>query len=375
MLYLDHCASTPCDPTVIQAMHEVLQQHHANSSSTHAWGWQARDIVENARLNLSQLLNVRPKTLTFTSGATEANHLALLGVAQLYPKCHIITQATEHKAVLDPILELQKRGHEISILPVNHQGLIDLEQFQDTIRADTRCVSIMHVNNELGVIQPIKDIANLIRTHASPQCIFHVDAAQSIGKLAVDLSDLDVDLCSIAGHKFYAPKGVGALYIKHKRLRRAAWELSPLFWGGGQERGLRPGTVATHQVHALGVAAQVARESIMNGEAESIAQVRDALWREIKSKWPQTRWNAMEAPLVSGVLNLCCTPDLLQHFLDRADQVAFSRGSACQSHSQAPSYVLQAIGLNAEEAFRSIRLCIGRGQSLKQIQTFLFDSM
>jgi cysteine desulfurase len=373
MLYLDHCASTPCDPQVIQAMTESLQQYHANSSSTHAWGWQAREVIENARLNLAQLVNVRPKTLTFTSGATEANHLALLGIAHHYPGCHIITQATEHKAVLDPLERLIKQGYTVTTLPVNTQGLVDLDVIRTAITPHTRCVSIMHVNNELGVIQPIEQIAKIVRQYADPACVLHVDAAQSIGKIHVDLNALDIDLCSIAGHKFYAPKGVGALYIKHKKLRASDWEINPLWVGGGQERGLRPGTIATHQVYALGTAAHVAQHALNNGEMEQIASIRDALWQEIKTRWPDTRWNAQHAPLIPGILNLCCGEDLLQYFLDRADRIAFSRGAACQSHSQAPSYVLQAIGLTAQDAFHSIRLCIGRYQSLSHIQSILFD--
>ena len=372
MLYLDHCASTPCDARIIASMSEVLQQHHANSSSVHAWGWKAKEVVEEARIALAQLLNVRPKTLTFTSGATEANHLALLGIAQLYPQCHFITQATEHKAILDPLAQLIQKGHQVTVLPVDSNGLIELDALQQAIQPNTRGISIMHVNNELGVIQPIEKIAEIIRTWADPSCLFHVDAAQSVGKFPVDLTALDVDLCSIAGHKFYAPKGVGALYMKHKALRRTAWQLPALFFGGGQERGLRPGTVATHQVHALGMAAYLAHQELQRGEAQEIAQVRDQLWQEIKTRWPNTQWNAEHAPKIAGILNICCTPELLQYLLDCSEHIAFSRGAACQSHSQAPSYVLQAIGLNAQEAFHSIRLCVGRGQTWNQIQSALF---
>ena len=359
-IYLDYCATTPCAPEVIEAMTTSLHETYGNAGSAHSWGWQARDQVERARVQLATLLNVRPKTLTFTSGATESNQIAIFGVAALYPSAHIITQVTEHKAVLDPIAQLEARGHAVTRLPVDQAGRVRLDDLEAALTSETRLVSIMHVNNETGALQPIEEIAQRIKHRAHAECIFHVDGAQSVGKCEVDLQALNVDLFSLSAHKFYGPKGVGALYLRRRTSTRPDLSLPPLFYGGGQERGLRPGTTPTHQVIGMGVAADLAQHALQQGEEERLRVLRDRLWTGIKTRWPDAVRIGADAHTLAGVLSVTCPPELLERARDHLSLLAFSQGAACQSLDGTPSHVLTAMGLSPLQAHHTLRFCVGR---------------
>jgi cysteine desulfurase len=359
-IYLDYCATTPCAPEVIEAMTTSLHETYGNAGSAHSWGWQAREQVERARGQLAALLNVRPKTLTFTSGATESNQIAIFGVAALYPDAHIITQVTEHKAVLDPIAQLEARGHAVTRLPVDEAGRVRIDDLEAALTSQTRLVSIMHINNETGAIQPIEEIAQLLTSRAHAECVFHVDGAQSVGKCEVNLRALNVDLFSLSAHKFYGPKGVGALYVRGRTSTRPQRSLPPLFYGGGQERGLRPGTTPTHQVIGMGVAAHLAQEGLQQGEEDRLRALRDRLWTGIKTRWPEAVRIGADVHTLAGVLSVTCPPELLERAIDRLSILGFSQGAACQSLDGAPSHVLSAMGLTPSQAHHTLRFCVGR---------------
>jgi cysteine desulfurase len=360
--YFDSCATTPCDPIVIEAMHETLQHEFGNPHSGHAWGWAARERVETARIELAQLLSVRPKSLIFTSGATESNQIALFGsIKDPSSPQHIITQVTEHKAILDPCVHLQSKGHHLKILPVDQSGIVDLKILDQVLTPKTALVSIMHVNNELGVIQPLNKIIQCVRSKA-PLCWIHIDGAQSVGKIPVNLGELDADSYSLSAHKFYGPKGIGALYIRPSLLT----EIKPLFYGGGQERRIRPGTLATHQIVGLGKAAALSYAQLAD-EMTHLHSLRADLWNFLQHHWPTLQLNGGTLDqdghpegLVPGILNVCCPLDLVQQWNGLFDQVGFSQGSACSQGQGGPSHVLTALGRTPEEASRSVRLGLSR---------------
>ena len=370
-IYWDHCATTPPSSGVVDGMTTSLKLEFANPSSSHQWGAQARDHIEDARVQLAQLIGARARDITFTSGATEANNLAIFGVAaQTHPPIHIITQQTEHDAVLAPLKELKRQGHTVTTLPVDHEGLINLEHLADALTPKTRLISIMHVNNETGTQQPIEEIVRLIRSSAHPHCLIHVDAAQSVGKIPIDLRSLNADLLSLSAHKFYGPKGVGALYARRTAPHRPPLKLPPLVMGGSQERGLRPGTLPTHQIVGLGIAAQEAM-SHLNAGGEQIVRARcQQLYQGLKLLDPSaTRRGALtRAP---HVLSVTLAPRILERIQDRWGHVAFSRGSACQSTSGRPSPVLTAMGMSSEEAARTLRFGLGRGTTSQEIDQTL----
>ncbi|HSC81296.1 MAG TPA: IscS subfamily cysteine desulfurase [Chitinolyticbacter sp.] len=360
-IYLDYSATTPVDPRVAQAMIPWLTEHFGNPASrSHAYGWEAEGAVEDAREEVAKLLNCDPKEIVWTSGATESNNLALKGAAHFYQDKgkHIITVKTEHKAVLDTTRELEREGFEVTHLGVKDDGLIDFAELEAAIRPDTILVSVMFVNNEIGVIQDIPAIGELCR---SKGIIFHVDAAQATGKVVIDLATLKVDLLSLSAHKTYGPKGVGALYIRRKPRVR----LEAQMHGGGHERGFRSGTLATHQIVGMGTAYKIAREE-MGTELERIRMLRDRLWAGV-SDIEEVHLNGDMERRVPHNLNVSFNFVEGESLIMALKELAVSSGSACTSASLEPSYVLRALGRSDELAHSSIRFTIGRFTTVEDI--------
>lgn len=362
-IYLDYMATTPVDPRVVKKMMGYLGPEgvYGNPASiTHIYGQQAAEAVEQAREQIANVIHATPQDLIFTSGATEADNLAILGAARFYQRKgrHVITMRTEHKAVLDSFHQLEKEGFEVSYLDPQPDGLLDIQDLAKALRVDTILVSIMHVNNEIGVIQDIAAIGEFLRNKG---IIFHVDAAQSAGKIAIDLSQIAVDLMSFSAHKVYGPKGVGALYVRHKpRIR-----LQPLSFGGGHERGLRSGTLATHQIVGMGEAFALA-DACREEEQARILSFRQLLWEGIQHI-PGIRLNGSNTKRIAGNLNLAFAGVDGDSLLLALKELAISTTSACTAASQQPSYVLRALGLDDELAYSSIRLSIGRFTTEEQI--------
>ena len=353
-IYLDYSATTPVDPRVAQKMIPYLTEQYGNPASrSHSYGWTAEEAVEIAREEVAKLVNCDSKEIVWTSGATESINLALKGAANFYNTRgkHIITVKTEHKATLDTVRELERQGFEATYLEVKDNGLIDMEVFKAALRPDTILVSVMFVNNEIGVIQPIAEIGEICREKG---IVFHVDAAQATGKVLVDLKALKVDLMSFSAHKTYGPKGMGALFVRRKpRIR-----LEAQMHGGGHERGFRSGTLATHQIVGMGEAFRLARLE-MQAENERIRMLRDRLLEGLKD---------MEEVYVNGDLDHRVPHNLNVSFnfvegeslIMGIKELAVSSGSACTSASLEPSYVLRALGRNDELAHSSIRFTLGR---------------
>ena len=378
-LYWDHCATTPTSPRVIEAMGRSLSEHFANPSSGHMWGARARDTVEEARVHLAELLGASARELIWTSGATEANNISIFGAASRAAQpIHMISQVTEHSAVLEPIAELERRGHQVTRLSVNAQGMIDLAELDAALKPETRLVTLMHANNEVGSLLPLVEVGELIRARAHPECIFHVDAAQSVGKIPINLAKLEVDLLSLSAHKFYGPKGVGALYIRRATGRtldrrsssRSPLRLPPLCLGGAQERGVRPGTLATHQIVGLGVAAREAIDDLADGGEPRLRALTQQLYRGLKRLDPQARRRSPESG-APHILSITLDPALLERIEDHWSHIAFSRGSACHSTAHAPSHVLLALGLSSEEASRTLRFGLGRSTTSQEVSEAL----
>lgn len=354
-IYLDYSATTPVDPRVADAMIPFLKEQFGNPASrSHAYGWQAEEAVETARQHVADLVNADPREIVWTSGATESNNLAIKGAALFYAETkgkHVITVKTEHKAVLDTCRDLERHGFEVTYLDVQEDGLVDLDTLKSAMRDDTVLVSIMAVNNEIGVIQDIEAIGNMCRERGIK---FHVDAAQATGKIAIDLSKLPVDLMSFSAHKTYGPKGVGALYVRRKpRIR-----LDAQIHGGGHERGMRSGTLATHQIVGMGEAFRLAKEE-MASELPRMQALRDRLLNGL---------NAIDEIYVNGSLDQRVPHNLNVSFnfvegeslIMAIKDIAVSSGSACTSASLEPSYVLRALGRSDELAHSSIRFSVGR---------------
>ncbi|MGZ5582152.1 MAG: IscS subfamily cysteine desulfurase [Usitatibacter sp.] len=353
-IYLDYSATTPVDPRVAEKMIPWLTERFGNPASrSHPFGWDAEEAVENARAEVAKLVNADPKEIVFTSGATESDNLALKGAANFYKTKgkHLVTVKTEHKAVLDTMRELERQGFEVTYLDPEPNGLVDLEKFKAALRPDTILVSVMHVNNEIGVIQPIAQMGEILRARG---IIFHVDAAQSTGKAPIDLATLKVDLMSFSAHKTYGPKGIGALYVRRKPRVR----LEAQMHGGGHEKGFRSGTLATHQIVGMGEAFRLARLEMAN-ENERIRMLRDRLLAGLRD---------MEDIYVNGDLEHRVPHNLNVSFnfvegeslIMGMKELAVSSGSACTSASLEPSYVLRALGRNDELAHSSIRFTLGR---------------
>ncbi len=363
-IYLDYMSTTPVDPRVIEKMIAYLGPEGVfgnPASKTHIYGTMAAQAVERAREQIAEVIHASPQEIVFTSGATEANNLAILGAARFYQRKgrHAVTMRTEHKAVLDSFQQLEKEGFEVTYLEPQPDGLLNLDDLIKSIRADTILVSIMHVNNEIGVIQDIAAIGEALRGKG---IVFHVDAAQSAGKLEINLNRLGVDLMSFSAHKNYGPKGVGALYVRQKpRIR-----LLPQSFGGGHEGGLRSGTLATHQIVGMGEAFVISEESRIQ-EQERILKFRQLLWNGIKDL-PGIRLNGHEHQRVAGNLNLTFAGVEGDSLLFALRELAISTTSACASASLQPSYVLRALGLSDELAYSSVRLSCGRFTTEEQIE-------
>ena len=355
-IYFDYAATTPVDPRVAQKMSECLlaEGKFGNPASrSHKFGWEAEEAVEMARRHMADLLNCDPREIVWTSGATESDNLAIKGVAQFYKSKgkHIVTSKIEHKAVLDTCRHLEREGFEVTYLEPGTDGIISPESVAAAIREDTTIVSIMHVNNEIGVVNDIAAIGEVTR---AAKVFFHVDAAQSAGKIGIDLDELKVDLMSFSAHKIYGPKGVGALFVRRKPRVR----LEAQMHGGGHERGMRSGTLATHQLVGMGEAFRIAKEE-MHEEGERFLALRQRLW---------DGFNGMEEVYVSGdmnhqipgITNISFNVGEGESLIMSLPDIALSSGSACTSASLEPSYVLRALGLNDELAHSSLRFSIGR---------------
>ncbi len=353
-IYMDYGATTPVDPRVVDAMIPWLREHFGNPASrSHAWGWEAEEAVERARCQVADLIGADPREIVWTSGATESNNLAIKGAAHFYKDKgkHLITVKTEHKAVLDTMRELERQGFEVTYLDVQSNGLIDLEAFKKALRPDTILASVMLVNNEIGVIQDIPTLGQICRERG---VILHVDAAQATGKIEIDLKQLPVDLMSLASHKTYGPKGIGALYVRRKPRVR----LEAQMHGGGHERGMRSGTLPTHQCVGMGEAFRIAREEMAQDRAKAEA-LQKRLLDGLKD---------MEQVFVNGDLKARVPHNLTISFnyvegeslIMGIKGLAVSSGSACTSASLEPSYVLRALGMSDELAHSSLRITIGR---------------
>jgi cysteine desulfurase len=360
-IYMDYGATTPVDPRVVAAMVPWLSEHFGNPASrSHAWGWEAEAIVEKSREEVAGLIGADPREIVWTSGATESINLAIKGAAHFYKTRgkHIITLKTEHKAVLDTCRELERQGFEVTYLEVEANGLLDLERFKAAIRPDTILASVLFVSNEIGVIQDIPAIGALCREHG---IIFHVDAAQATGKIAINLAELPVDLMSLASHKTYGPKGIGALYVRRKpRIR-----LEAQMHGGGQERGMRSGTLATHQIVGMGTAFRLAGEE-MAVEGERIRMLHKRLLDGL-SDIEQVFVNGDLERRVPHNLNISFNYVEGESLIMGVKGLAVSSGSACTSASLEPSYVLRALGRSDELAHSSLRMTIGRFTTVEEI--------
>ncbi|MGF6509787.1 IscS subfamily cysteine desulfurase [Paraburkholderia sp. 32] len=360
-IYMDYSATTPIDPRVVDKMIPYLREQFGNPASrSHAYGWTAERAVEQAREQVAALVNADPREIIWTSGATESDNLALKGAAHFYKSKgkHIITVKTEHKAVLDTTRELEREGFEVTYLDVKDDGLIDLDAFKAALRPETILVSVMSVNNEIGVIQDIEAIGEITREKG---IIFHVDAAQATGKIQIDLQKLKVDLMSFSAHKTYGPKGIGALYVRRKPRIRIEAQMH----GGGHERGMRSGTLATHQIVGMGEAFRIAREE-MATENERIRMLRDRLLKGL-SQIEEVYVNGDMEKRVPHNLNISFNFVEGESLIMAVKDVAVSSGSACTSASLEPSYVLRALGRNDELAHSSIRFTVGRFTTEQEI--------
>ncbi|XP_015907630.1 cysteine desulfurase [Parasteatoda tepidariorum] len=354
-LYLDVQATTPVDPRVLDSMLPYFISNYGNPHSrTHAFGWESEAAVEKARKQVAELIGADDKDVVFTSGATESNNMAVKGVAHFYQerKKHIITSQIEHKCVLDSCRVLETEGFDVTYLPVRENGIIDLKELEDAIRPDTSLVSIMMVNNEIGVLQPVKEIGALCR---SKKIFFHTDAAQAVGKIPVNVNEMNIDLMSISGHKIYGPKGIGALYVR----RRPRVRVQPLQSGGGQERGMRSGTVPTPLAVGLGAACEIAGRE-MEYDRKRTDKLSKRLIDGIMNAVPNVVRNGDSVQNYPGCVNLSFAYIEGESLLMALKDVALSSGSACTSSSLEPSYVLRAIGSDEDLAHSSIRFGIGR---------------
>jgi cysteine desulfurase len=362
-IYLDYSATTPVDPRVADEMCKYLKPDGVfgnPASRSHAFGWAAEEAVERARQDVADLINADSKEIVWTSGATESDNLAIKGAAHFYNKRgkHIITLKTEHKAVLDTCRHLEREGYEVTYLDPEPSGLVDLDKFREAIREDTILASIMHVNNEIGVIQDIKTIGEICREN---KVLFHVDAAQSPGKVPIDLQEMPVDLMSFSAHKIYGPKGVGALYVRRKPRVRIEAQMH----GGGHERGMRSGTLPTHQIVGMGMAFRLAREE-MAKDNERLLELRNRLWDGLKDM-EEVYLNGDLDQRIAGNLNISFNYVEGESLMMALKDMAVSSGSACTSASLEPSYVLRALGRDDELAHSSIRFSIGRFTTPEEI--------
>lgn len=355
-MYMDNHATTPCDPRVVEAMVPYLTEHFGNASSrNHAYGWTAEEAVDYAREQVGNLLGASPKEIIFTSGATEGDNMALKGGMEFYASKgkHLITSPIEHKAVIDTARWLERNGCEVTWLPVGDDGIVSAEAVEAAIRPDTVMVSLMHGNNEIGVLNPIKEIGQICKEKG---VLFHTDAAQTVGRVPIDVNDMGIDMLALSAHKMYGPKGIGALYVRRRRPRV---RLAPLFHGGGHERGMRSGTLPVHQIVGLGKAAELCAKEL-EAEYKRTVILRDRLLGKLEANVPEILINGSMEHRLPGNLNVSFTFVEGESMLMALRDVAVSSGSACTSASLEPSYVLRALGLDDENAHSSIRFGLGR---------------
>lgn len=368
-IYLDYQATTPCDPRVVKKMLPYFTENFGNPHSrNHSYGWVAEDAVESARTEVAKVIKADAKEIIFTSGATESNNIAIQGVARFYKsetKNHIITVATEHKCVLDTCRHLEEEGFEITYLPVDNKGLINLDDLKEAITDKTILVSIMAVNNEIGVIQPLKEIGAICRAN---KVFFHTDAAQAFTKIRLDVNEMNIDLLSISGHKAYAPKGIGALYVRRKPRVR----LKAIIHGGGQERGMRSGTLSPALCVALGEAARIGHED-MEKDTAHITKLSTKMWNGLTAELKELYINGDTTKRYPGNLNISFAYVEGEGMMMGIKNLAVSSGSACTSASLEPSYVLSALGVSEDMAHTSIRFGIGRFTTEDEIDQALID--
>jgi cysteine desulfurase len=367
-IYLDYQATTPMDPRVLEAMMPYFTYKFGNPHSrSHSYGWEAEEGVEKARGQLAKLIGADEKEVIFTSGATESNNLAIRGVAEFYKdrKNHIVTTVTEHKCVLDTCRHLEQNGFEVTYLPVQKNGLIDLEVLRAAITDKTVVVSIMAVNNEIGVIQPLAEIGKICR---EKKVFFHTDAAQAAGKIPIDVEAMNIDMMSISGHKIYGPKGIGALFVRRKPRVR----LVPLIVGGGQERGFRSGTLPTPLCVGLGEAAEICMKE-MDGEAKRLKKLQERMLKGLHAKLPEIYVNGDLEQRIPGNLNISFAHVEGESLMMGIKGLSVSSGSACTSASLEPSYVLRALGVEEEMAHTSLRIGLGRFTTEQEVDTAVAD--
>ncbi len=364
-IYLDNHATTAVDPRVAAAMIPYLTEHFGNpASSGHSMGWFAKEAVELAREEVAALVGASAKEIVFTSGATESTNLAIIGAARAnrHRGKHVITLATEHKATLDACTALEAEGVETTVLPVQRSGVVDLQLLQEAIRPDTILVSILMANNEIGTLQPVAKIGALCRER---EILFHTDVAQATGKVPVSVEEMKADLVSITAHKMHGPKGIGALFVRRGRPRV---KLAPLIHGGGQERGLRSGTLATHQIVGLGKSCVHALDALNSGEVQRMETLRDRLWVILQEGVPGIQLNGSLGDRLPNNLNVSIPDVDSKALLMATRRVAVSSGSACASSDLTPSHVLQAIGLSDTEKHTAIRFGVGRFNTAEEIE-------
>ena len=362
-IYLDNHATTRTDPRVLDAMLPYFTEHYGNAASrNHAFGWEAEEAVERSRKQIAELIGATSKEIIFTSGATESNNLALKGVAQMYAEKgnHIITAATEHKAVLDTCKRLEKEGVRVTYLPVRRDGLLDLDQLRDAFTDKTILVSVMYANNEIGVIQPVREIGRMCKERG---VLFHTDGVQAVGKIPVNVIDDNIDLMSMTGHKIYGPKGVGALYVRRRNPRV---QLTAQMDGGGHERGMRSGTLNVPGIVGFGAACDLARQELPT-EMERLRHLRDRLKAKLEANLEEVYVNGSMESRLPGNLNMSFAYVEGESLLMGINDVAVSSGSACTSATLEPSYVLKALGLGDDLAHTSIRFGIGRFNTEEEI--------
>lgn len=367
LIYLDYSATTPVDPRVAEKMMQYLTMDGVfgnPASRSHPFGWAAEEAIEDARAQVAALINADAKEIVWTSGATESDNLAIKGAAHFNERRgkHIITVKTEHKAVLDTCRQLEREGFEVTYLDPEPNGLLDLEKFQAAIRPDTTVVSVMHVNNEIGVIQDLKAIGEICRAH---KIVFHVDAAQSAGKVEIDMETMPVDLMSFSAHKVYGPKGIGALYVRRKPRVRIEAQMH----GGGHERGMRSGTLPTHQIVGMGEAFRIAKLE-MAAENERLRMLRDRLWNGLQDI-DEVYLNGDLEQRIAGNLNVSFNFVEGESLMMSLKNLALSSGSACTSASLEPSYVLRALGRSDELSHSSLRMTFGRFSTVDDVDQTL----
>ena len=362
-IYLDYNATTPVDPKVVEAMVPYFTESYGNAASrNHSFGWQVEKVVDDARELIGKLIGAGGKEIVFTSGATESNNLAILGVAEFYKKKgkHIISSPIEHKAVIDPCHALEQNGYEITFLDVDKHGCIDLKQLEESIRQDTILVSLMAGNNEIGTLNPIREIGQITR---NKEVLFHTDATQSVGKIPIDVEEMNIDLLSMTAHKFYGPKGIGALYVRRKKPRV---RLSPIMFGGGHERGMRSGTLNVPGIVGFAKALELSVEE-MASEAERLTGLRQRLLDRLNSELDYIFLNGHPTERLPNNLNVSFGYVEGESLMMGVNELAVSSGSACTSASLEPSYVLRALGVGDDLAHSSIRVGMGRFTTVEEV--------